>query len=461
MRVSVSRASVSLSAVIVALSFMASAAAPASGETLNDALALAYQTNPTIRAERARLRAIRETRAQAWAGALPQISASGSIQKTDQTSTSLFNVDPNDPNPTPTPRNTKFEPLTGGVNAEQPIFTGFRNYNAIKQAGARIRAGGAQLAGAEQQVLLDVASAYFNVQRNLAVFDLNTKNVSVLLRQLDMANARFDVGEITRTDVAQANARLAESRARLSSSQSDLAIARANYAALVGQVPADLEPVTSLPELPETLEEAQAIAGQFAPALIAAQEQTEISRRQVNIARGSFLPSVSLTAGYQYAEEPSFFVDNSEEFSFGARASVPIFLGGLNFSRVREAKALHSSDRSLLVGAERQVDAQTISAWERLIAARAIVTSASSSVEANTLALEGVRQEAMVGTRTTLDVLNAEQEFLNAQVTLVSAQRDAQTAAFGLLAAIGMLTPEAAGLSAADLEAASSGLYQD
>ncbi|WP_165793796.1 TolC family outer membrane protein [Hyphococcus luteus] len=450
----------------VSLSFLAllaalGAGAPAAGETLDDALALAYQTNPTIRAERARLRAVRESKAQAWAGALPQVSASASYQKTDQTVTSLFSADPNDPDPTPQAQSTNFEPLTAGVTAEQPVFTGFRNYNAIKQAGARIRAGGAQLVATEQQVLYDVAAAYFNVQRNMAVFELSNRNVVVLDRQREMAQARFDVGELTRTDVAQAEARLAEARARLSTAQGDLAIARSAYAELVGQLPGDLEPVETLPELPDTLEEAQAIAEQYAPALIAAREQAEISRRQVNIARGTFLPSVSLTAGYQYAEEPSFFVNNSEEFSFGARASMPIFLGGLNFSKVREAKALHSSDRSKIDEAKRAVDAQTISAWEKLVAARAVARSAASSVEANTLALEGVRQEERVGTRTTLDVLNAEQEMLNAEVSLVSAQRDAQTAAFGLLAAIGMLTPEAAGLSAEELEAAAAELYQD
>lgn len=450
MRVSVSL--LSLMAVVGAIW----PAAPVSAESLTDALSLAYRTNPTIRAERARLRAIRETKAQAWAGALPQISASASYQKTNQDVTSLFSADPSDPSPEPTAQSTEFEPLTAGVTAEQPVFTGFRNYNAIKQAGARIRAGGAQLVATEQQVLYETAAAYFNVQRNMAVFELNNRNVMVLERQQEMAQARFDVGELTRTDVAQAEARLAEARARLSQAQGDLAIARSAYAELIGQLPGDLEPVENLPQLPETLEAAQAIADEYAPSLVASREQSEVSRRQVNIARGAFMPSVSLTAGYQYAEEPSFFVNNSEEFSFGARASMPIFLGGLNFSKVREAKALHDSDRSLVDAARRDVEAQTVAAWERLVAASAVARSASASVEANKLALEGVRQEEQVGTRTTLDVLNAEQELLNAEVTLVSAQRDAQTAAYGLLAAIGMLTPEAAGLDAASLE-----LYED
>lgn len=411
----------------------------ASAETLKDALALAYETNPTIRAERARLQATKEARAQAWAGALPQISATGAYSRTDSSQTSEFGDS-----------DEKLDTLTAGVTAEQPVFTGFRNFNAIKQAGARIRAGGAQLVATEQQVLSDVASAYFNVQRNMAVYELRKKNVAVLIRQKEMATARFEVGEITKTDVAQAEARLAEAQARLSSSQGDLAVARAQYAQLVGRAPGDLEPVEQLPELPETLDAAQALASQFAPALVGAQEQAEVSRRQIGIARGAILPSVSLTAGYQYAEEPSFFVDNSEEFSFGARASVPLFLGGANYSRIREAKALHRSDRARLVEAERLVEAQTISAWERLIAARAVSVSAEASVEANQLALEGVRQEALVGTRTTLDVLNAEQELLNAEVTLVSARRDTQSAAFALLAAIGVLTPDAIGIDLAE-----------
>lgn len=412
----------------------------AGAETLQDALSLAYQTNPNIRSERARLRATKESRAQAWAGALPQLSASAAYNKVDGNQTTSFTG-------APSKTDTKLDTKTAGVTAEQPIFTGFRNFNAIKQAGARIRAGGAQLIATEQQVLNDVATAYFNVQRNMAVYELNKQNVTVLLRQQEMASRRFEVGELTRTDVAQADARLAQARANLSSSQSDLAIARAAYAELVGQVPADLEPVTKLPTLPETIDAAQNLARTYAPALVGARERAEISRRQINIARGAILPSVSLTAGYQYAEEPSLFVDNTEEFTFGARASAPIFLGGLNFSKIREAKANHSSDRALLMAAERQVEAQTISAWERLVAARAIVRSAEAAVEANDLALEGVRRESLVGSRTTLDVLNAEQENLNAQVALVSAQRDAQTAAFGLLAAIGILTPDAIGIS--------------
>lgn len=415
-------------------------ASAAHAESLTDALSIAYATNPTIRAERARLDATKETRAQAWAASLPQISANGSYSRSDITQTSNFSGSPQT-------LENKLDTLTGGVSAEHPLFAGFRNFNAIKQAGARIRAGGARLVSIEQSVLSDVASAYFNVQRTQAVFELNSKNVEVLTRQSEMATVRFDVGEITRTDVAQANARLAIAQANRSGAQAELAVARAAYAQLVGQSPGELEPVEILPDLPESLDSALAFAREYAPTTISAREQAEASRRQIQIARGALAPTVSLTAGYQYTEEASPFIDSDEQFTFGARASLPIFTGGLNLSRIREAKSLHAADRSALLEAERLVEAQVTAAWQRLIAARAIAVSARASVDANQLALEGVTQEAFLGTRTTLDVLDAEQEFLNAQVTLVNAERDAQAAAYALLAAIGLLTPEAVGVS--------------
>jgi len=433
-------------AVVLLLGILVGAAAPGPAalhaETLQEALALAYETNPTIRAERARLRALRETRAQAWAAALPQIQGAGSYSKVEGSQTTVSGI----LGGAEQSRDVRLETITAGVNGELPVFTGFRNFNAIKQAGARIRAGGAQLVATEQQILNDVAAAYFNVQRNMAVYRLNVKNIDVLLRQSEMATVRFEVGEITRTDVAQADARLANARAELTNAQGNLAISRARYAQLVGRVPGDLAPIGSLPELPDNVEAAQTLAIQFAPPLVAAREQSEVSRRQISITKGALLPSVSLTAGYQYADDPSTFVTQDEQFAYGARATMPLFLGGLNFSRIREARALHDSDRSRVREAERQVAANVTTAWERLIASRAIIISSRSAVDANELALEGVTQEALAGTRTTLDVLDAERELLNAQVSFVSAERDAQAAAFALLTTIGLLTPEAIGI---------------
>ena len=416
-------------------------------ETLEDALALAYQSNPTIRAERARLRATEELKAQAWANALPQIQADGSYSHLKDTQN--FNplvVDTGGQAVT-----SELNPLTAGVSAQQPLFRGFRNLNAIRQARARARAGGAQLVAVEQDVLQRVATAYFDVVRDMANYDSNLNNVDVLVRQKAEAELRFEVGEVTKTDVAQADARLAQSRAQLAASQAQLAISRAVYAELVGNAPGTLDASSPLPELPESLDTALALANDYSPTVIAAREQEDAAKKQVSIAKGAFLPSISATAQYQYADQPSSFVDRDETFSYGVRASVPIFLGGLNLSRVREARALHDSAVESVSEAERTAERTTTAAYQQLIAARQTIESAKTQVSANELALTGVRREAQLGTRTTLDVLDAEQEFLNAKVSLSNAERNERVAAFALLAAVGVLNPDALGIDASRL----------
>ncbi len=410
---------------------------PASAQSLDAALAEAYRSNPTVRAERARYRATKELKSQAWASALPQITASASIENLDQDNDSSFSGE----------GDFDFEPRQAQVSAEQPIFTGLRNFNAIRQARAQVRAGAAQLIAAEQQVLQDAATAYFDVIRDMAVYESNLSNVKVLLRQQEEARLRFEVGEITRTDVAQADARLAGARAQLASAQAQLAVSRSRYREVIGSAPGTLDQDPSMPDVPETEEEAQNFARVYAPAIVAAKQTETASRRQIAIARGVLAPTVSLTARYQYAEEPNFFVRQDEQLAYGAQASIPIFQGGLNYSRIREAKALNDADRQRIDEAERTVAAAVTAAWEQLTAARVTITSARAQVEANTLALEGVRRENQVGARTTLDVLNAEQELLNANVALANAERDERAAVFALLASAGVLTPETAGVS--------------
>ena len=275
--------------------------------------------------------------------------------------------------------------------------------------------------------------------RDTAVYDATANNVQVLSRQKDEADLRFNVGEVTKTDVAQAEARLAQSRAQLTTAQARLAVSRAAFVEVIGSAPATLENDPALPPTPASLEEAKTIAAEISPAIIRARMTEEASRRGVAVAKGAFAPTVSLTASYQYAEEPSTFVVNDEQFAYGVRASVPIFLGGLNLSRVREARALNDADRKLIDEAQRRAEALVTSTFEQLFAARANIVSAKSQVAANELALSGVRRESQLGVRTTLDVLDAEQEFLNAQVALANAERDARTATFQLLAAMGML----------------------
>ncbi|MEO0319342.1 MAG: TolC family outer membrane protein [Pseudomonadota bacterium] len=417
--------------------------AGASAESLQDAMAVAYRTNPTVQSERARLRATGELKAQALAGLLPQISASGNLGRSvvSQSSSAGGPFDQ---------QNVPLDQASYAAQGEQLLFDGFRSIQAVKQAAAQIDAAEAQLIGTEQQLLSDVASAYFDIVRDMAVYDLNRTNVEVLLQQLDQAQVRFRVGEITRTDVAQADARLAGARANLTNASAQLAVSRARYVQLVGQSPASLEAETRAPALPASLEDAKAMALQVAPAVLTAKATERASSRAVKIAKGNFAPRITANADYQFAEEPSTFITETDSYTYGVRANLPIFQGGARFSQVRQAKATNESDRQRIYEAERLTTAQVVAAWEQLNAANATITSAQAQVSANTLALEGVRKEALVGSRSTLDVLNAELELLNSEVALATAQRDSRVASYALLAAMGVLTPEAMGLSAYD-----------
>ena len=408
----------------------------AHGETLGDALSIAYRTNPTVQAQRANVRATGELRHQAVANLLPQLTANGNITRQEIRQEGAFTT-------------TDFEQLDGfsyGGNGDQLIFDGLRSIYAVKQAADQIDAAEAQLVAVEQQLLIDVATAYFDVLRDMEVFSFNNSNVEVLVRQLEQASVRFRVGEITRTDVAQADARLASSRAEMTNARAQLAVSRARYVELVGQSPGTLEKDITLPELPADLETSLELAKSIAPAILIAKATERSSNKNIKIAKGTFSPTITANINYQFADEPNNFVSETESFTYGVRADVPLFQGGARLSQIRRAKANNDGDRQRVIEAERQVASQVTAAWEQLKAAESTIISAQKAVEANELALRGVRKEALVGTRDTLDVLNAELESLNAQVGLVSAQRNAQVATFSLMGSIGMLTPQSVGI---------------
>ncbi|MDZ7627942.1 MAG: TolC family outer membrane protein [Parvularculaceae bacterium] len=422
-------------------SLMTASAPQAFAQTLEEALSAAYNSNPTIAAERARQRATRQQTPQAIANALPQVTGAASFIKNDTTTTldnRFFGVT------TPPTRvvESKFDTTSYQVSGEQPIFTGFRNFNAIRAARARVKAGAAELALVEQDVLTRAAGAYFDVVRDMEVFAANTNNVDVLIRQKREADLRFEVGEVTKTDVAQSEARLAQARANLTTAQARLAVSRATFVEIIGDAPSTLEDDPVLPAVPETLEAALSVSREGAPSIVRARMAERAQRRNVQVARGALSPTISLTAQYQFADQPSISAIEDEQFAYGARATVPIFLGGLNISRVREAKALHDQSRRQVEEAERRADAAVTGAFEQLQAGRANIRAATSQVAASELALNGVRREAQLGVRTTLDVLDAEQEFLNAKVSLANAERDTRLSTFQLLAAMGALGPD-------------------
>jgi outer membrane protein len=406
------------------------AAPSAVAETLTDAMASAYSSNPTLDAERARLRAIDEGVPQALSGWRPTVTANGDYAHTRTTTRPRSGVDSRDPH-------------GYSVTLRQPIFSGFKTIEGTAQAEANVDAGRQSLVNTEQTTLLDAVTVYMDVVRDQAVLDLRMKNVSVLNEQLRASRARFDVGEITRTDVAQSEARLSGATSARASAQAVLASSRARYRQVVGRAPGTLRyPKSIAARLPKTLDQAVAIARQNNPQLLAATFAEEASRHAIEVARGDLLPEVSLDAEYSRDYEPSRTFDRVESTTVLGRVTVPIYESGIVYSRVREAMQINSQQRLLIVESDRLVVASVVSAWENLRASREQIRSDQSQVDANSLALEGVRQEALVGSRTTLDVLDAEQEYLDSQVSLVGSRRNEVVASYQLLSAIGRLTAE-------------------
>ena len=417
----------------------------ASAETLAEALAIAYVANPALEAERARLRATDEQVPQAFSGWRPTITAEGkfgTIQSDSQISSFSGLAIPGFTGST----KTTVDPLSYSLNIKQPVFEGGRTLFGTRRAEESVLAGRQSLRTAEQSTLLDAATAYMDVLRDEAVVDLRKKNVEVLRRQLEAATDRFEVGDNTRTDVAQSEARLSLSNSNLVSAQGVLTRSRATYERVIGQAPGTLESPKDIPPLPSSEEEALAAALEHNPVLLAARHAERASAEAVKVAKGSILPSVSLEATYEYAEDPSSSVARNEQSSAFARLSIPLYQSGAEYSRIREAKQTNSRNRLLIADAQRQVEQSVANAWELLRTARARLDSDRDQVRANEIALEGVEQEAQVGSRTTLNVLDAEQELLDARVALVGTTRDEIVAAYTVLTSIGRLTAKELGL---------------
>lgn len=429
----------------------------ASAEDLRDALAAAYSNNPDLLAQRAALRALDEDVSNANAGFRPTVS--GRIDANYQDSQSDFfaseavpGTDPVTGDPIILPEGTLVnESELNGIDrtysgeVRQPIFRGLRTLNTKREAESRVRAGRANLSGVEQRVLTDGVTAYMDVVRDISVLQLNENNVQVLRRQLQASQDRFRVGEITRTDVAQSEARLAGAISQRIQAEADLEASRSAYQRVIGRYPGTLDPPPPLPEVPATLDEAEAIGLDESPTVISARFTEEAARRAVNTAKGGVLPTIDATAGIQWRRGPVNFGDftadiESRAWQAGVTMTVPLYQAGGEYATVRRAKQVRSQRMLEIASAERQVIESVRVAWEQYRAARASIESNSAQVRANEIALEGVRQEAAVGSRTTLDVLDAEQELLDSRVNLVRAERNEYVAAFSLLAAIGRLS---------------------
>ena len=404
---------------------------PASAETLAEALAAAYNDNPTLNAERAALRATDEGVPQALSGYRPRISASADVGITS----SLDGTPP-------------LYPRGISVSVEQPIFNGHRTTNGLKIAETAVLAGREALRNAEQNTLLSAAQAFMDLVQAQALLNLRRENLEFLGQQVRAAEDRLNVGEGTRTDVAQTRARLAAGEAEYNAAAAALNSAVAVYEQVIGHRPTSLGAASPLDSmLPRTLNAALADAMTAHPAILAASYNIDIAEFNVKVNEGALLPTVSVSGSVsrRYDSQAAGTASNSAQLV--GRLSVPIYSGGETSSLVRQAKEVLGQRRIELDVARDQVRQAVISAWGGLDAARAQITAAQAQVAAEQLVLSGIIEERNVGQRTTLDVLNSQQELLNARVALITAQHDRVIASYSLFAAIGQLNAVRLGLA--------------
>ncbi len=403
----------------------------ADADSLQDALVKAYQTNPQLLAERANLRASDEDVAQAIAQWRPRISLNADYSKihaeskTDGLPRSL----------------ARTEPWSADVTATQTVFAGGRILAQRRQADALVNSGRARLHSTEQSVFLGTISSYMNVVRDESVLKLNQTNIELLKKQLEAAQARFDVGEITRTDVAQAEARLAAGRSSETTAEANLKVSRLAYERAVGEAPGTLDTKPAVPVLPESEAQAREIANVQNPTLVAARAQEDAARYGIDFAVGQMLPTVTVQASYgRSGQERGPAETIGDDTRLTATATVPLYQGGAEWSAVRQAKEFNNRARLNVEDARRGTDESVQNAWEAYRAARASSEANRQQVKASEIAFEGVQQELEVGSRTTLDVLDQQQELLNARVALVRTERDEVVASYSLLSAVGKLT---------------------
>lgn len=422
--------------LLAAAAAIATLSTAATAESLRDALISAYQANPGLDAERARLRALDEDVPAAKSGYRPTISGEA---------TAGVREDHSDPGAT---ADGETRPLSLGISVRQPLFDGFRTQSAVNAAEAEVRAGRARLDSRETATLLEAVTAYMDVVRDTAIVGLRQRNVGVLSEELRAAEARRAAREVTLTDVAQARSRRARAVSAADLAQANLKISRANYKRVVGHAPEALhEPPLAVRGLPTSIEEARRIAGRESPNLIAALYSEQSARHAVDRAWSGLLPQIDLEAGYSHQNDVSAITDERSSASITGRLRIPLYQGGQVHAEVRKAKHSHVGRIQDIEAVRDAVESDVTAAWSRLQAARAQLASDEVQVDAARTALRGVREEEKVGQRTLLDVLNAEQEFLDAQVSLISTRRDLVVASYTVLASIGRLSAQSIELS--------------
>ncbi|WP_236846523.1 TolC family outer membrane protein [Bosea sp. Tri-49] len=423
------------------------AGSPALAQTMDAALARAYSANPTLNAQRAAVRATNENVPQALSGYRPRVTASADIGASITDSDTPFNAQGGG-----SPHNrstTRLNPRGGGVQVDQNIFDGGKTRSSVSQAESQVLGARATLQNTEQNVLLDAATSYMNVLRDTAILNLNRNNVEVLEEQLRQTKDRFQVGEVTRTDVAQAEARLSQAQSQAILAESNLKTSIARFRQNIGTEPKQLAPGRPVENLlPKSLPAALNAALTAHPAIIAALHGVDAAELQVKVTEADLYPVLGVRGTVQQRYDNQFFGDNRTSASAVATLTIPLYEGGQVYSRTRQAKETAGQRRIEVDTSRDTVRAAVVSAWGGHEAAKAQITAAQAQVQAAETALAGVREEAKVGQRTTLDVLNAQQELVIARSTLVTAQRDRVVASYAVLSATGRLSSDTLKLKA-------------
>lgn len=417
-------------AVTVMLAAFAGAGGAVS-ETMSGALIRAYNNSPQINGERAGVRAVDEDVPRAAAGLRPKVSAEAFAGLTAR----RFSA------PGIAPGSEGLRPRSVGVTVEQPLFDGNRARNSVRGAESNVLAARERLRLMEQTVLLSAVTAYMNVLRDAAAYNLQENNVKVLAEQLRQSRERFQEGQITQTDIAQAEARLASGRSQLSLAQANLEASKANYRQVIGVEASRLGPAKPVDHLlPGSVSAAQQIAQKEHPAIASALHGVDVAQIEVRILEGELYPSLSLVGSVGAQADVDARGERQTQASILAKLSVPIYSGGAPSARIRQAKELAGQKTLNLALVRDEVTANMRGAWSARSAIRQQITAAQQQIEAAQRALLGVREEARVGQRTTLDILNAQQELLNARIALIVAQRDLVVASYAVLAAAGRLS---------------------
>jgi outer membrane protein len=419
----------------------------ARADTLDGALALAYRNNPSLNAQRAGTRATDENVPQALAGYRPKvnITTTGGEQSLSTTSKTASSSGGS----VWSTSSGYNSPLSVGLTMTQTLFNGFQTANKTRQAEAQVLSARATLANTVQSVLLNAVTAYMNLLRDSAILDLQKRNVEVLQEQLRQTRDRFNVGEVTRTDVAQAESSLAAGRSQVLTAEANFAASQATYRQVIGINPGKLAPGTPVDRFsPKTLPGAVAVGIGTNPAVAAAQYNVDVALRQVKVAEGALLPNLSVQGSVQKSWLGAGVLSTMESYNASVLGTltVPVYQGGAEYSVIRQAKETLGQTRLNLDVSRDTVRQNVVQAWGQLQAAKANIEATQAQVQAAEIALNGIREEARVGQRTTFDVLTAQQTLVNARVSVVTAQHDRVVASYTLLAAVGRLNPEVLGL---------------